>query len=168
MSFYIYGGNEQSSFKYVSELLGKETIDTNTYGKSVGHSGSYSTNYQIAGRELLTQDEIRALDNDKAILMIRGEKPVIDKKYDILKHPNVKYTTDGQAKPYEHGKTERATASILQYDLDKVDISKIKNITEVKTKGKFTGNLLSEEDIENYYLREEYENEKQNEQKKQK
>ena len=100
--------------------------------------------------------------------MIRGEKPVIDKKYDILKHPNVKYTTDGQAKPYEHGKTERATASILQYDLDKVDISKIKNITEVKTKGKFTGNLLSEEDIENYYLREEYENEKQNEQKKQK
>ena len=86
MNFYIYGGNEQSSFKYMSELLGKETIDTNTYGKSVGHSGSYSTNYQMAGRELLTQDEIRMLDNDKAILLIRGEKPIIDRKYNILKH----------------------------------------------------------------------------------
>ena len=89
MNFYIYGGNEQSSFKYMSELLGKETIDTNTFGKSVGHSGSYSTNYQMAGRELLTQDEIRMLDNDKAILLIRGEKPIVDRKYNILKHPKI-------------------------------------------------------------------------------
>ena len=60
---------------------GKETIDTNTYGKSTGHSGSYSTNYQIAGRELLTPDEVRMLDNEYALLFIRGEKPIIDKKY---------------------------------------------------------------------------------------
>ena len=87
--FLYLGGNEQSTHKYVSELLGKETIDTNTYGKSTGHSGNYSTNYQIVGRELMTPDEVRLLDNDYAILFIRGERPVKDLKYDILKHPNV-------------------------------------------------------------------------------
>ncbi len=87
--FLYLGGNEQSTHKYVSELLGKETIDTNTYGKSEGRSGSYSTNYQISGRELLTPDEVRMLDNRYAILFIRGELPVMDLKYDILKHPNV-------------------------------------------------------------------------------
>lgn len=73
----------------MSELLGKETIDTNTYGKSSGRSGNYSTNYQISGRELLTPDEVRMLDNQYAILFIRGERPIMDFKYDILKHPNV-------------------------------------------------------------------------------
>ena len=87
--FLYLGGNEQSTHKYVSELLGKATIDTNTYGKSEGRSGSYSTNYQISGRELLTPDEVRMLDNQYAILFIRGERPVLDFKYDILKHPNV-------------------------------------------------------------------------------
>ena len=83
--FLYLGGNEQSTHKYVSELLGKETIDTNTYGKSSGRSGNYSTNYQISGRELLTPDEVRMLDNRYAILFIRGELPVMDLKYDILK-----------------------------------------------------------------------------------
>ena len=87
--FLYLGGNEQSTHKYVSELLGKSTIDTNTYGKSEGRSGSYSTNYQISGRELLTPDEVRMLDNRYAILFIRGERPVLDFKYDILKHPNL-------------------------------------------------------------------------------
>lgn len=91
------GGNEQSTHKYVSELLGKETIDTNTYGKSSGRSGNYSTNYQISGRELLTPDEVRMLDNRYAILFIRGELPVMDLKYDILKHPAVDLTADGKA-----------------------------------------------------------------------
>ena len=72
--FLYLGGNEQSTHKYVTELLGKSTIDTNTYGKSTGNSGNYSTNYQQTGRELLTADEVRMLDNDKAILLIRGEK----------------------------------------------------------------------------------------------
>ena len=93
--FLYLGGNEQSTHKYVSELLGKATIDTNTYGKSEGRSGSYSTNYQISGRELLTPDEVRMLDNQYAILFIRGERPVLDFKYDILKHPNVALTADG-------------------------------------------------------------------------
>ena len=101
--FLYLGGNEQSTHKYVSELLGKETIDTNTYGKSTGKSGSYSTNYQSAGRELLTADEVRMLDNRYAILFIRGERPIIDLKYDIYQHPNVKYTSEGEGKLYLHG-----------------------------------------------------------------
>ena len=87
--FLYLGGNEQGTHKYVSELLGKATIDTNTYGKSTGHSGNYSTNYQITGRELMTPDEVRMLDNRYALLFIRGERPVMDEKFDILKHPNI-------------------------------------------------------------------------------
>lgn len=97
------GGNEQSTHKFVSEYLGKETLDTNTFGKSSGRNGNYSTNYQQAGRELLTPDEVRLLNNDYCLLFIRGERAVFDKKFDILKHPNVKYTKDGLAKPYQHG-----------------------------------------------------------------
>ena len=100
---YYLGGNEQSTHKFISEYLGKETLDTNTYGKSSGKSGSYSTNYQQVGRELLTADEVRLLDNDYALLFIRGERPIFDKKYDILKHPNVEYTKDGSAETYQHG-----------------------------------------------------------------
>lgn len=103
-TLYYLGGNEQSTHKFMSEYLGKETLDTNTYGKSSGRSGNYSTNYQQAGRELLTPDEVRLLDNDYGLLFIRGERPVFDKKYDILKHPRINETTDGNAKPYLHGK----------------------------------------------------------------
>lgn len=98
--FLYMGGNEQSTHEYVSKLLGKETIDTNTYGQSKGRSGSYSTNWQLTGRELLMPDEVRMLDNQYALLFIRGERPVRDLKYDILKHPNIKLTTDGGAEPY--------------------------------------------------------------------
>lgn len=161
MNFYIYGGNEQSTHKYVSELIGKETIDTNTYGKSTGHSGSYSTNYQATGRELMTPDEVRMLENDKAILLIRGEKPVIDYKYDILKHPNLKYTADGNEKIYEHGGTEKATASLLRLEEnDTKDIAEIQEIQEIKGIKDFE--LLSEEDIEKYFYMEELENERKN------
>ncbi|MGN8626896.1 VirD4-like conjugal transfer protein, CD1115 family [Bulleidia sp. HCP3S3_G12] len=100
---YYLGGNEQSTHKFISEYLGKETLDTNTFGKSTGHSGSYSTNYQQTGRELLTPDEVRLLNNDYGLLFIRGELPVMDKKYDLLKHPNINETTDGKQKPYIHG-----------------------------------------------------------------
>jgi type IV secretion system protein VirD4 len=98
--FLYLGGNEQSTHEYVSKLLGKATIDTNTYGKSMGRSGSYSTNYQQSGRELLTPDEVRLLDNDLALLFIRGERPIIDRKINLLKHPNLAWTTDGGYKPY--------------------------------------------------------------------
>ena len=96
------GGNEQSTHKYISELLGKETIDTRNRSVSRGSHGSSSTSYQQTGRELLLPDEVRTLDNDYAILFIRGEKPVMDRKYDILKHPNLKRTEDGGAAPYVH------------------------------------------------------------------
>lgn len=102
---YYLGGNEQSTHKYISELLGKETLDTNTYGKSEGRSGNYSTNYQQTGRELLTADEVRLLDNNYGLLFIKGERPVKDKKYDLLKHPNIKQTLDGEREPYIHGQT---------------------------------------------------------------
>ncbi len=116
------GGNEQSTHKYISELLGKETIDMNTYGKSTGHSGNYSTNFQINGRELLTPDEVRLLDNRYAILFIRGERPIIDLKYDVLKHPNVELSADGKAKPYIHGEITKSIASV------KMDFSSIKKL----------------------------------------
>ena len=96
------GGNEQSTHKYISELLGKETLDTRNRSVSRGSHGSSSVSYQQTGRELMTPDEVRTLDNDYALLFIRGERPVMDKKYDILKHPNIKLTEDGGAAPYVH------------------------------------------------------------------
>lgn len=107
------GGNETGTHKLISEsYLGKATIDTNTYGRSSGRSGNYSTNYQITGRELMTPDEVRMLDNRYALLFIRGERPILDEKYDLLKHPNVVDTTDGKGRPYVHGGTENAVAAI--------------------------------------------------------
>ena len=110
--FLYLGGNEQSTHEYVSKLLGKETIDLNTYGQSKGRNGSYSTNWQLTGRELMTPDEVRMLDNRYALLFIRGERPIMDQKYDILKHPNVALTTDGGAEPYRHGEDLLSIASV--------------------------------------------------------
>lgn len=139
--FLYLGGNEQSTHKYVSELLGKETIDTNTFGKSTGRSGNYSTNYQISGRELLTPDEVRLLDNQYAILFIRGERPVMDLKYDILKHPNVAMTTDGKEKPYAHGEVtiEHTTISMIAMDI---------TMLPSENYGETNYELLSDEDFE--------------------
>ena len=137
--FLYMGGNEQSTHKYVSELLGKSTIDTNTYGKSTGHSGSYSTNYQNSGRELLTPDEVRMLDNRLAILFIRGERPIIDNKYDILKHPHVDMTPDGKGKEYHHGQVTESVAEIMFTR----DISSAKDMETEETYI-----LLSDEEIE--------------------
>lgn len=140
-TFLYLGGNEQSTHKYVSELLGRETIDTNTYGKSEGHSGSYSTNYQTSGRELLDASEVRMLDNRYALLFIRGERPVRDLKYDILKHPYVKMTADGGQPPYIHGEPDQAVAT-LTFD---------SRIPEGAVTPEETGTsyeLLSEEELE--------------------
>ena len=98
------GGNEQSTHEYLSKMLGKETIDTRTRGITKGQHGSSNTNYQNAGRELMTLDEVRLLNNAKALVFIRGEKPIEDKKFDILSHPNIKLTADGGAVPYTHSK----------------------------------------------------------------
>lgn len=140
--FLYLGGNETSTHKLISEsYLGKATIDTNTYGKSSGRSGNYSTNYQITGRELMTPDEVRMLDNRYALLFIRGEPPIMDEKYDILKHPNVALTTDGKAKPYQHGGTENAVATL---SLAGISSAVIPDMEEPETDYE----LLSDEDIE--------------------
>ena len=115
-TFIYLGGNEQSTHKYVSELLGKQTIQTRTSSQSKGRNGSYSQNFQQAGRELLTPDEVRTLDNRKAIVLIRGEAPVIDDKYDLMKHPNIKFTADGGAAAYIH-------SPVCLYDAGDLDFS---------------------------------------------
>jgi type IV secretion system protein VirD4 len=111
------GGNEQSTHEYISKMLGKATIDTRTHGRTKGHNGSSSTNFQNTGRELLTIDEVRQMDNENALLFIRGERPVMDKKYDLLKHPNIKQTQDGGNAPYQHGQ------AAVSYALDDIPYS---------------------------------------------
>lgn len=128
--FLYLGGNEQSTHEYVSKLLGKETIDTNTYGKSQGKNGSYSTNYQLSGRELLMPDEVRMLDNRYALLFIRGENAVKDEKFDILKHPNVKLTTDGGAAAFVHGCTDHSIASITFADITDEEASELPELSD--------------------------------------
>ncbi len=93
-SFIYLGGNEQSTHKYISELLGKETIDTKTSSQSKGRNGSFSQNFQQTGRELASVDELAVLDGGKCILQLRGVRPFLSEKYDITKHPNYKYLSD--------------------------------------------------------------------------
>ena len=145
--FVYLGGNEKETHKYVSELLGKETIDTNTYGKNTGRNGSYSTNYQNTGRELMTPDEVRMLDNRYALLFIRGERPVMDLKYDIMKHPAVGLTADGGAEPYIHGQAKDAAFTMsLTFDPDDIEFANgMKDMVEIP-EGEYV--LLSEEDVE--------------------
>lgn len=139
--FLYLGGNEQSTHEYVSKLLGKETIDTNTYGQSYGRNGNYSTNWQITGRELMTPDEVRMLDNQYALLFIRGERPVKDFKFDILKHPNVKLSKDGGAPGYKHGLDKYSVASI------KFNEESYNSDTKIET-GEFDYVLLTDDEIE--------------------
>ena len=141
--FLYLGGNEQSTHEYVSKLLGKETIDTNTYGRSRGRNGSYSTNYQLAGRELMTPDEVRMLDNRYALLFIRGERPIRDLKYDILHHPNVALTMDGSAPAYTHGEDTRSIAS-MAFSFDQ---KAVKNAEKLEAE-KHEFLLYSEEELE--------------------
>jgi type IV secretion system protein VirD4 len=143
--FLYLGGNEQSTHKYVSELLGKETLDTNTYGKSTGRNGNYSTNYQISGRELMTPDEVRMLDNRFALLFIRGERPILDDKFDILRHPNVGGTADGKAEPFRHGAVTNSVATLV-FDED-IDLTDLPELETADTDYE----LLSEEDLEEYF-----------------
>lgn len=106
------GGNESGTHEYISKMLGKSTIDTTTHGRNRGKNGSYSDNYQQTGRELLTSDEIRMLDNRRALAFIRGERAILDDKYDLMAHPNIKLTADGGMKPYNHGDLSFLTRTI--------------------------------------------------------
>lgn len=130
----------------MSKLLGKETIDLNTYGQSKGRSGSYSTNWQLSGRELLTPDEVRMLDNRYALLFIRGERPIMDLKYDILRHPFIKLTTDGGAKPFLHGEDTRSIAA-LRFEPELLE--RAKGLSPDIEGLDFL--LLTEEELEEYF-----------------
>lgn len=138
---YYLGGNEQSTHKFLSEYLGKETLDTNTFGKTSGWNGNYSTNYQQLGRELLTADEVRLINNEEGLLFIRGERPILDKKYDLLKHPRIKETLDGGSFAYLHGKVSHF----------------INNWQDIALSNK-EYEILDEEETENYLKQLEMEN----------
>lgn len=144
--FVYLGGNEQSTHKYVSELLGKETIDTNSYGRSDGMRGNFSTNFQVAGRELLTADEIRMLDNRYAIVFIRGERPIIDGKYDIHTHPNVSLGVDGGAGPYQH--TVPELPDVTSIELVEVENFKGKTIEDFPKAEEYFENIVAYDEDE--------------------
>lgn len=164
--FLYLGGNEPGTHKYISELLGKETIDTTTFNHSKGRNGNYTTNYQYTGRELLDSAEVRLIDNAYALLFIRGERPVRDLKYDITKHPNFYLTLDGKGEPFVHGVDTKSIADIeLVSDID-FDVDENIDIAELESY-----ELLSEEGVADLYeekedIKEEKKNEKVNEEQK--
>ena len=144
--FVYLGGNEQSTHKYVSELLGKETIDTNSYGRSDGMRGNFSTNFQVAGRELLTADEVRMLDNQYAIVFIRGERPVLDYKYDLLTHPNISLGVDGGADIYTHDIPELIDVTTIQ--IVNLEDFKDKKMEDFPKAEEYLANLVAYDDEE--------------------
>lgn len=148
-TFLYLGGNEQSTHKYVSELLGKETIDTDSHTRSFGSHGNYSTSYQNTGRELLTPDEVRKLDNKYALLFIRGEKPVKDEKYNMLKHPNIDLTANGKEKPYIHGLSDKKVAEINFDENEGMSENAIQVTKDENIENEYE--LYSEFDIEKYF-----------------
>lgn len=119
-SILYLGGSEQESHKLASEMLGKESVDIKTHSQSKGRNGSYSTNFQRVGRELLTPDEVRLLDNDYAIYFLRGERAVMDRKYDVTKHPNAKYSAIAGGPVFDHTKVPLARHDIV-LDRERID-----------------------------------------------
>ena len=168
--FVYLGGNEQSTHKYVSELLGKETIDTNSYGRSDGLRGNFSTNFQVAGRELMTADEVRLLDNKYALVFIRGERPVRDLKYDILSHPNIKLGADGGAEEFVHN--VYVPPESIQIEIVKLEDFPGKKMEDFPEIGEYIKNLIAYDEEETEELCKEIEKklkeqEKQQNEKKQ-
>ena len=157
-TFLYLGGNEQSTHKYVSELLGKETIDITTHSRTKSNNPSYGDNYNLSARELLDASEVRLLDNQNALLFIRGERPVLDLKYDLMKHPNIRLTEDGGEKPYTYGEDIEGIAD-LRIQMKKAD--KETALQEEETDYE----VISEEELERELSNEEKKGE-QNEQEK--
>ncbi len=148
--FLYLGGNEQGTHKYVSELMGKETIDTNTYGENKGRNGSYTKNDQLQARDLMTPDEVRMLDNRYGILFIRGEYPIMDLKYDLLKHPNIRFTADGGGEPFIHGRDTKSMATIRLVGNEPELRDKAIDI-ESLVKEEHDFEILSNEELEEFY-----------------
>lgn len=156
------GGNEQSTHKYVSESLGKGTIDKRSSGETKGRNGSSSRNYDVLGRELLTPDETRKLDNHECIILIRGCDPVIDRKYNTFKHPLFKESEDGGAPPYVHDIKEAQkrdtvrflSADSLQYFKKKKQDGEPVHILELSLEEVFASSPIPEKIFEEEELEE--------------
>ena len=148
--FLYLGGNEQGTHKYVSELLGKETIDTNHYAQSKGRTGGSTKHEQTQARDLMTPDEVRMLDNRYGILFIRGEYPIMDLKYDLMKHPKIAFTEEGGAAPFIHGRDTRSTATVTLIGNDQALRDKAIDIEELVTEH-HEFEVLSYEDLEEQY-----------------
>ena len=148
--FLYLGGNEQGTHKYVSELLGKETIDTNSYGQNKGRNGSFTKNDQLQARDLMTPDEVRMLDNRYGILFIRGEYPIMDLKYDLMKHPKITFTEEGGAQPFIHGRDTRSLATVKLVGDDPALRDKAIDI-ETLVEETHDFEVLSNEELEDFY-----------------
>lgn len=148
-SFLYLGGNDHDTHEYISKLLGKETVDMNTYTRTRGRNGNYSTNWQLIQRDLMTPDEVGRLDNDDAILLIRGEYPIRDQKFDINKHPNISQVQRGGAEPYTYGEDRRSYAALSKENIEQInlllesaqlDLSKYELLTEEELSEQFEKN----------------------------
>ena len=148
--FLYLGGNEQGTHKYVIELLGKETIDTNSYGQNKGRNGSFTKNDQLQARDLMTPDEVRMLDNRYGILFIRGEYPIMDLKYDLMKHPKIAFTEEGGAQPFIHGRDTRSLATVKLVGDDPALRDKAIDI-ETLVEETHDFEVLSNEELEDFY-----------------
>lgn len=101
--FLYLGNSELSTHEHISKMIGKQTIDTNTYGLQRGRNGHYNTNFQKAGRELMTPDEVGRIPRENALLYVANERFILDRKYKLLNHPSAKQAYDGGgAPPFDH------------------------------------------------------------------
>ena len=120
------GGNEKSTHQYISEMLGKSTIDKRSTGETRGVHGSASRNYDVLGRELMTPDEVRNMSNKKCLIFIKGFNPIFDDKYIPFRHKNFSQTEDGGGKAYIHD------PSLNQGSLRPVKLLSEKQINDIK------------------------------------
>ena len=124
------GGKEKTTLKEMSELLGKETIDSFNTSETRSNQKSYGLNYQKLGKELMTQDEIAVMDGGKCILQLRGVRPFFSDKFDITKHPNYRYLSDADPKnAFDMEKHIKRRPAIVKpdevfdyYELDAADL----------------------------------------------
>ena len=145
--FLYLGGNEQYTHEYISKIIGKETIDTLSDSKSSGTRGGFSTNHQVQGRELLQASEVRLLDNNKAIFLLKGERPVMDFKFNIFKSKEINKTSLGNKKDYIHGRVNKDVGNI-KLDYERLTIEKQESKINMEDIGY---ELLTSEELEKIY-----------------
>lgn len=116
-SLIYLGGNEYATFEWLSKYIGKMTERTKSQSIGRGSRGSSSDSYQLTARDLCSPDEIRRMDDVDCLVLLRSEPPVIDRKFDLMRHPNVKLTPDGGAVPYRMPDDYAQTAQTISPDV---------------------------------------------------